>query len=99
MTDLDLFGNPLPPPPPPARDKAQAARRRAAIPRGFAAPPGTGPEGETCGSCTHIRRTESASGKVFPKCALRQSDWSCTARTDIRVRAAACRHHVKKLPA
>ena len=29
-------------------------------PRGHVAPPGTGPEGETCGSCAHLFRNELA---------------------------------------
>lgn len=48
--------------------------RRLSNKRGHAAPPGTGPEGETCGSCVHLdrrqmaRRTSNArwSGRVGP---------------------------------
>lgn len=52
-------------------------------PRGYADKPGTGPKGETCGSCKH--RT----GR-FPKCLLIEGSWTRTRRTDILVRAAAC---------
>lgn len=52
-------------------------------PRGYAAPPGTGPPGETCGSCEHLARV-----RRFTKCDLRA--WTHTRRTDVLVRAAAC---------
>lgn len=54
-------------------------------PRGYAAPPGTGPEGETCGSCEHLARF-----RRFPKCALNHGAWTHTRRTDVLVRAVAC---------
>lgn len=59
-------------------------------PRGGADRPGTGPAGETCGSCKHIVRTRNG-GKVFPKCSLNRACWTHGAATDIRVRWAACR--------
>lgn len=55
----DLFGKVLPSPP-----KVSTA----GIPKGYAAPPGTGPKGETCGSCAHLYRNRLA--KTYLKCAL-----------------------------
>lgn len=57
---------------------------------GYAAIPGTGPEGETCGSCQHIYRNQQA--KVYLKCSLMQRFWTGGEGTDIRARSPACRH-------
>lgn len=73
MTD-ELFPN-LPP----------ASRGNRPQRRGYAAPPGTGPAGQTCGSCRHIWRF----GR-FNKCTLRRGAWTCGYGTDILARAAAC---------
>lgn len=57
-------------------------------PRGGAARPGTGPDGETCGSCKHINRM--GRGSRFAKCELTRACWTHGPRTDIRVRWEAC---------
>jgi hypothetical protein len=49
-------------------------------PRGYAAPPGTGPKGETCGLCQHLILKRMA--KHYPKCGGRA--------TDVLVRSPAC---------
>jgi hypothetical protein len=54
-------------------------------PRGYAAPPGTGPAGETCGSCQH----DSASRR-YHKCLLNARLWGHTRRSDILARSPAC---------
>lgn len=54
-------------------------------PRGYAHFPGTGPEGETCGSCKHIQRY-----RRWAKCALARAVHTCGRGSDILVRAAAC---------
>lgn len=53
---------------------------------GYAAEPGTGPPGETCGTCQHHH--VSSLSKDYHKCRL-GSD-SGGPGTDIRVRAPAC---------
>lgn len=53
---------------------------------GFAAKPGTGPKGETCGSCVHIVRRFAP----YLKCALMQSHWTNGPGTDIKARSPAC---------
>lgn len=60
-------------------------KKVAAGTRGYAATPGTGPAGETCGSCKHLIRREFA--KVYRKCRLTETRG---ASTDIKVRSPAC---------
>lgn len=55
---------------------------------GHAAPIGTGPEGETCGSCSHLFRNRMA--KTYLKCELRRATWTGGQGTDVRARDAAC---------
>lgn len=55
---------------------------------GHAAPIGTGPEGETCGSCEHLCRNRLA--RTYFKCWLRSATWTGGYGTDVRVRDAAC---------
>ena len=57
-------------------------------PRGYAMPPGTGPKGETCGSCRNLVRIVRSN--VYPKCKLTRSHWTHSRRTDVLVRAPAC---------
>lgn len=55
-------------------------------PRGYYQRPGTGPAGETCGSCEHIVR-----GRRWAKCELSRRTWTHSRGTDILVSAPACR--------
>lgn len=64
---------------------AHVVKRRVS---GYADAPGTGPQGETCGTCKHKARRVYA--KVYHKCRLMQAIWTCGAATDIRVRSPAC---------
>lgn len=57
-------------------------------PRGYADRPGTGPAGETCGSCAH--HVSKRMSKRYHKCGLTAACWTGGRRTDILVRAAAC---------
>lgn len=57
-------------------------------PRGYAAPPGTGPKGETCGSCAHHCALRYA--KNYHKCGLNRARWTGGRGTDILVRSPAC---------
>ena len=56
---------------------------------GHAAPPGTGPSGETCGSCKSLFRNRMQ--KTYLKCELMRAQWTGGAGTDIRARDAACK--------
>lgn len=90
----DLFGNPVIPEGPamhPAERRRQK-RRASEQARGYAAPPGTGPEGESCRSCAH----SSLAGYRYNhgnywKCGQVQHLWTHSVRTDIRLKSPACR--------
>lgn len=56
--------------------------------RGHAAPPGTGPAGETCGSCANLIRKRMS--KTYLKCELTRIVWTGGAGTDVRARDPAC---------
>lgn len=64
-------------------------RRKPTVANGYAAMPGTGPEGETCGTCKHhaIRMYSQR----YHKCALVRGKWTAGTATDIRVGSPACR--------
>lgn len=74
-------------PPQSQRSKDLAWQRKLAK-GGYAARPGSGPEGETCKTCEHIARKEM--GKTYLKCGLMQAQWTGGPGTDIRASAPAC---------
>ena len=87
-SDVDLFGEPIDErriPPPPGEKK-----RRKTVPKGYAAPPGTGPKGETCRTCKFYARISYA--KTYCKCAKVEGRWTNGPGTDILARAAACHY-------
>jgi CRISPR/Cas system CSM-associated protein Csm3 (group 7 of RAMP superfamily) len=53
-------------------------------PKGYAAPPGSGPKGKTCADCENIQRDRN-----WAKCALARHS-GCRA-TDILLRSPSCR--------
>lgn len=63
---------------------------------GYAAPPGTGPKGETCGTCRHIRGFRQAGS--WYKCGLMEKVWTGGRGTDILKRSPACRFWEKEKP-
>jgi hypothetical protein len=77
---LDLFDQP------PSPD----ATRRTPRPRGHAAPPGSGPKGETCRTCQHYTRA-SYHNRVYRKCWLAKPRWTHGPGSDIRAKDPACR--------
>lgn len=85
MSDLSWW-NPDSPAMTPA--EKQKTRRKSPVPRGHVMPPGTGPEGETCGTCKHLFRNQKA--KTYLKCGLNAAKWTGGGATDIRARDAAC---------
>lgn len=56
--------------------------------RGHVAPPGTGPDGQTCGSCKHLARIAYA--KTYLKCGLNRARWTGGPKTDVCARDQAC---------
>lgn len=58
--------------------------------KGHAADPGTGPKGETCGSCEHYARS-SFNVKTFRKCILMKPHWTHGPGSDIRAKDPACK--------
>ena len=64
-------------------------KRPGPVPRGHAWAPGTGPAGETCGSCKFLYHKRM--GKTYLKCALVEAQWTGGGATDVRARDAACR--------
>lgn len=55
---------------------------------GYAAPPGTGPSGETCKTCKHLFRKRLAG--TYLKCWLMSAVWTGGARTDVKASSPAC---------
>lgn len=84
----DLFGRPVIPDGPAMTPEARRKLQRKASeqPRGYYRPPGTGPEGETCRSCTHA--TPHRHAKTYWKCARVRPTGSI--KTDIRLKSPAC---------
>lgn len=70
--------------------------RRDPSPNGYAAKPGTGPDGETCKSCTNVRRFSTGdgtlSGKTWNKCDVFKRFWAWTSgrATDVLAGSPAC---------
>lgn len=68
---------------------AERKRLRAGTtPKGYAALPGSGPAGETCGSCAHVVRRQMA--RTYLKCGLMRRGWTRGAASDVRAKAPAC---------
>ena len=94
MSD-DLFGGKLPGTvtyrTKDGRDVTQPVRgKHYTQPKGYAKPPGTGPAGETCGSCKHRTINRMRSDRTFPKCLLARHKWTGGRGSDILVRSPAC---------
>lgn len=71
-------------------------KRKPTVKNGYAAPPGTGPEGKTCRDCQHKASMSHGGSKHWIKCALRRETWTHGEGTDILASAAACRKFVPR---
>lgn len=69
---------------------AGIVHRKPTVKRGYAAAPGTGPEGQTCKTCQFKVSSDGRSAKHFLKCELRRSTWTNGEGTDILARSPAC---------
>jgi hypothetical protein len=59
------------------------------------APIGSGPAGETCGTCAHLARTKPGAG-VYLKCGLMRAHWTGGSGTDIKASWPACSEWARK---
>lgn len=84
MSDLSWWN-----PDAPAMTPKERKKRKEPQPQGHAWMPGTGPAGETCGTCLHLYRHQQA--KTYLKCGKNSAIWTHGRRTDIRARDAACK--------
>lgn len=75
----DLFGNPV----------TQEARSRQTKANGYARPPGSGPAGQTCGTCAHLCRVNGGT-RNYPKCFIVRHRWTSGPGTDIKTKSPAC---------
>lgn len=73
-----------------AERQAGVVHRNPTVKNGYAAPPGTGPEGKTCGDCAHKRSMTNTGTKRWIKCELRRATWTGGEGTDILAGTAAC---------
>ena len=74
----------------PAMTPKERKKRLPTAKRGHIAIPGTGPAGETCGSCQHLAANDMRSGRRFYKCGLNRAKWTGGPGSDIRMKDAAC---------
>lgn len=69
-------------------------KRKPTPKRGHYYMPGTGPAGETCGTCKHCVRKHLA--KTYIKCGLNESKWTGGEGSDIRAKDPACKFWEKE---
>lgn len=87
----DLFGVPVADSQLP---RVGARKANAGKPQGYAAPPGTGPRGETCSSCEFAIRQQGGR-KYYWKCRMLlrlRVKWTRGYGTDILLKSPACKH-------
>lgn len=70
--------------------------RKGTTAKGYAALPGSGPAGETCGSCGHVVRRQMA--RTYLKCGLMRRGWTGGTASDVRKGAPACSRWMKIEP-
>ncbi|NVJ90855.1 MAG: hypothetical protein HWE34_04315 [Methylocystaceae bacterium] len=63
--------------------------------KGYAWHPGTGPDGETCKTCRYP--VDCGCNRTFYKCEMNKARWTNSRRTDILLKAPACRHWEAKI--
>lgn len=93
---LDLFGQVI------AQDHAMHPDQRHKLrpkrptpkKRGYAAPPGSGPAGETCRGCKHYY-SKGYGRKTYPKCELMRAYWNHSHGSDIKASSPACKRWEK----
>ena len=81
VESTDLFG-----------ERVESEFRKTPVPKGYAATPGSGPQGESCKSCKHAVGTGRTGGRTYWKCELLRAHWTSGPGTDILLRSPACKH-------
>lgn len=81
----DLFGHDLT-----ETEAYDLLKRKTTLPRGHAWPCGTGPAGETCGSCRHRVKVFGGT-RYHQKCGRNKTMWTHGPGSDIRAKDAACK--------
>ncbi len=66
------------------------AKRKTTRPNGYAAAPGSGPEGMTCRQCDHYIIKYTQAGYTRPKCGKNRGRWTNGRASDIKVSSPAC---------
>ena len=79
----DLFGQSFDP-----RNLPGGGAHKGTRPGGYAAPPGSGPEGQTCSTCAHYAVVKRSG--TYRKCGLLRAVWTHGPGTDILARSPAC---------
>lgn len=79
---------------PAEKKRVHGGKHKAPVKRGYAAPPGTGPAGETCKSCEYIVRKRMA--KTYLKCGKAEYKWTGGGGSDILAGSPACSKWEKK---
>jgi hypothetical protein len=74
-------------------------KRKPTVPQGYAAQPGTGPEGKTCRDCRYKQTHSNTGAKSWIKCELRRATWTHGPGTDIRASSPACAKFAPKVTA
>lgn len=85
VAELDLFGE-VPPLGPQLGPKGG---KHYVKPWGYYMPPGTGPAGETCGTCIHITVKGGTAGRYL-KCDRSRAKWTAGRKSDILAGSPAC---------
>lgn len=91
VESIDLFGETII-----TEISESNGKRKPTRPNGYAAPPGTGPVGETCKTCEHAVRTSSGTAGTYRKCLLMERVWTGGPGSDILFKSPACRHWEKE---
>jgi len=89
---IDLFGDIPDRAMTPEERRKLFGRRKDPTPSGHVYIPGTGPKGETCGTCAHLVRKTMA--KTYLKCGLNEANWTGGRKSDVLARDPACRKWV-----
>lgn len=69
---------------------AQQRGKNYVQPRGYYYHPGTGPAGETCGSCAYLDHVRMANS--YPKCGLNRARWTGGRGSDVLIKSPACKY-------